>query len=127
MVFGENSKTKTGIFYPLGLCKSYESEQTMVLIGSNINISNFKVYITDPGMKTYFGIDIKSHIGPQPRLNPNEKSVYDVRIKMEDLRYPGPEHLCEQSPNYSFDECVDGNIQTELTEVPALHILTYNL
>ncbi len=82
-----------------------------------MKVRKFKVYITDPGMTTYFGIDTMSHIGPQPSLNSNEMSTYDVRIKMEDLRNPGQKYLCEQSPNYSLDECVDENIQTELTEV----------
>ena len=89
----------------------------MIIVKWALKVSKFKVYITDPGMTTYFGIDIMSHIGPLPKLNRNEMLTYDVRTKMEDLRYPGQEHLCEQSPNYSFDECVDQNIQTELTEV----------
>ena len=101
------------------MCKSYEFVKNMVL--ESFNSMDYKVYITDPGMTTYFSIDIMSHNGPQPSLNPNERSIYDVRIKMEDLRIPGQENLCDQSPNYSFNECVDENIQTELTEVPTLY------
>ena len=83
-----------------------------------VKVTKFKVYITDPGMATYFSIDLMSHVGPQPK--PDEKSTYDVRMKMEDTRNPGQENLCQQSPDYSFEDCVDEYIQTDLTEVQVL-------
>ncbi len=85
-----------------------------------VNVNKFKVYITDPGMATYFSIDLMSHVGTQPKLKPDEKSTYDVRMKMEDTRNPGQENLCQQSPDYSFEDCVDEYIQTDLTEVQVL-------
>ena len=121
MLVGNKSKpvkgTNTGIIYPLGVCKSYEFEQTMTLNQIAKNTSNFKVYITDPGMATYFSIDLMSHIGTQPKLKQGKKSSYDVRIRMEDQRKPGQEHVCDESPNYSFSDCVDEYIQKDLIKV----------
>ena len=118
-----NKNGKIVFIFPFGICIHFvgynATEDILIRIKKNIlqnNIyENIYVFITDPAMLTYSGIDQQSHQGTKLLgLKAGYYSSYDVEVTVKDYDNPTERHLCSMS-NYA--DCVDQQVDEFFAEV----------
>ena len=110
----------TRVLYPrFGYClevNNYSLDRVYIDLKKGHN-NDIYVYLTDKSLKTYFGIHHSSQTGNAIMLDAKKSLMnsYTVDISIVDSSYSAEEDGCEHNKKYKFIECVDEEVNKDLT------------
>ena len=111
--------------YPFGFCINFEKYDAGKDIRFHIEsyrneTSGYKyeamyIFITDPKMMTFSGINLQSHKGTKIfGLKKGQTNIYDVEVVIKDFDNPAERDFCSQS---YYTDCVDQQTHDIFSEV----------
>ena len=113
--------------FPFGLCFNivdYDPNEDITLsypmdiTTINVKFEYIYVFVTDPTMLSFSGLDLQSHKGTHIfGMKRNHKVIHNVQVVIKDFDNPVEREFCSLT---SYADCVDDNIHTFFSEVSAI-------
>ena len=115
---------KTVFIYPFGLCVNFadydpDKDFTLKMKGFGFiytyKYENMFVFITDPAMLTFSGLNLQSHKGTNIfGIKKSYSTIYDVQVVLQDFDNVVERDSCSPS---SYAKCVDQQIHDIFSKV----------